>query len=69
MCLQASERWDILDICNYIIPRINCVGKEAVLISGGLILFREKYSSYYICTKVCSLKVVYLRGRKESLIL
>ena len=29
MCLQASERWDILKICNYIIPRNTCVGKEA----------------------------------------
>ena len=36
MCLQASERWDILKICNYIIPRNNCVGKEAVLISGSI---------------------------------
>ena len=36
MCLQASESWDILEIFNYYIPRINCIGKEAVLISGGL---------------------------------
>ena len=36
MCLQASGRWDILEICNYIIPRNNCVGKEAVLISGSI---------------------------------
>ena len=36
MCPQASERWDILKICNYIIPRNNCVGKEAVLISGSI---------------------------------
>ena len=28
--------WDILEICNYIIPRINCIGKEAALISEGL---------------------------------
>ena len=36
MCDQASERWNILKICNYIIPRNNCVGKEAVLISGSI---------------------------------
>ena len=36
MCLQASERWDILENVNYIIPRINCVRKETDLISRGL---------------------------------
>ena len=36
MCLQTSERLDIVEICNYIIPRNNCVGKEAVLISGSI---------------------------------
>ena len=36
MCLQANESLDILEISNYIIPRINCIGKEAVLICGGL---------------------------------
>ena len=36
MCLQAGERLHILQICNYIIPRNNCVGKEAVLISGSI---------------------------------
>ena len=38
---RIRESWDILEIFNHIIPIINCVGKEAVLISGGI-------ASYFI---------------------
>ena len=36
MCPQGSERWGNLEFFNYIIPRINSFGEEAVQISGGL---------------------------------
>ena len=56
---QVSERWDILEIVNYITPRINCVGKETVHISGGL-------TSYFV--KILELLLLYksLRLRDRS---
>ena len=57
--LKARKRVDILETCNYIIPSINCVGKEAVLIYGGLTSYFVKSISVVGRSRVLELLKVY----------